>query len=100
MVAITHWLPIVTFCPVNGLPDPLFITLRFTDNEFHELYAIRKQLRKAFAWKKMFMEDIAVKLSEMYPTAHIEVRLWFDKHEVQVAPGPMYYTQQRDANQP
>lgn len=80
-VTITHWLPIVTFCPVNGLPDLLYV--RVTFREFKELYAVRKALRAALQWKRMFMEDAAQHVSNLYPEAKsVEVYLMFNKHRI------------------
>lgn len=82
-LTITHWFPILTICPVNKLPDLIFIRVTFKD--FTELYAVRRALRKAFSWKRMFMEDVATAVSEMYPEAkRVEVILMFNKHRVTV----------------
>lgn len=78
---IRHWLPLITFCPVNGLPDVIYVSIEFDD--FIELYAVRKQIRKTVMWKKMFMEDIAKMLVEQFPDAlSVQVRLAFDRHVV------------------
>lgn len=80
--AITHWLPIVTFCPVNGLPDLLYIELVFED-PVPELYSVRRMLRKNFMWRKMFMEDVAKEAATLYPdAAQVIVRLPFNRHVV------------------
>lgn len=85
LTEITHWFPIVTRCPVNGLPDPLFVSITFGD--FAELYAVRKALRRAFSGKKMFMEDVAKEVARMYPDAKmVRVRLWFNRHIVTIYP--------------
>lgn len=81
-ITITHWLPIMTFCPVNNLPDFIFIEVEF--HEFAELYAVRKQLKK-FKYKKLFMEDIAKQVYEEFPScACVTVRLMFNKHIVKI----------------
>lgn len=78
---VRHWLPLITFCPVNGLPDVIYVTVEF--HQFAELYQVRKEVRKAVMWKKMFMEDIAKLLMEKFPGAMtVEVRLAFDRHVV------------------
>lgn len=78
---IRHWLPLVTFCPVNNLPDLIYVSIEF--DYFVELYAVRKQIRRMFMWKKMFMEDVAKIVVEQFPDAlRVEVRLAFDRHAV------------------
>lgn len=80
---IRHWLPIVTFCPVNKLPDLIYISLEF--NSFVELYAVRKAIRKEVSMKCMFMEDIAVAISSLYPSAvSVTVTLAFNRHIVKL----------------
>lgn len=79
---ITHWLPIVTFCPVNKLPDLIFVEVTFY-NDFHELYNVRKKLRNLISGKTIFMEDIPALVLQEYPDAKIvKVRLAFNKHVV------------------
>lgn len=86
IVTFRHWLPIITFCPVNNLPDLIYITVEFQDT-FHELYQLRKDIRKAVMWKKMFMEDVAEIIAIMFPSAYtVEVRLAFNRHVVTVFP--------------
>lgn len=81
-VSISHWLPVITFCPVNRLPDFLYITVTF-ENEFQELYAIRKRIRKVASWKLKFMEDIAADLRKEFPSAvNIKVQLIFGRHVI------------------
>lgn len=81
---ITHWLPIITFCPVNGLPDVLYIQLLFED-PIPELYGVRRMLRKNFMWRKMYMEDVAKEAMQLYPdAAQAIVRLAFDRHVVNI----------------
>lgn len=81
---ISHWLPIFTFCPVNSLPDLIYVEVTF-EYEFVELYAVRKRLKKALQFKKMFMEDIASEVRRMFPTStKVVVRLPFNKHVVTI----------------
>lgn len=83
LTIIRHWLPIVTFCPVNGLPDLLFVSVLFDDDQFHELYAIRRRVRELVSWKKVFMEDVAETVFREYQDAsEIHVRLLFSRHVV------------------
>lgn len=82
IIRITHWLPILTFCPVNGLPDFIFITLTFKG--FIELYSVRRAVRKLVSMRTMFMEDIAELVHNKYPEADVQVRLWFNKHCVEL----------------
>lgn len=83
-VRISHWLPIVTLCPVNKLPDLIYVYLTFNAADFHELYAVRKQVRKLVTAKRLrFMEDIAQQLREEFPDAvSVEVRLLTGRHVV------------------
>lgn len=84
IVNVRHWLPIITFCPVNHLPDLIYVTVEFEGtDEVHELYAIRKRIRKVAAWKKKFMEDIAEDLfREFRGCSAVTVKLAFGRHEV------------------
>lgn len=84
IVKFRHWLPIITFCPVNGLPDLIYVTLEFDDAKLRDLYQVRKQVRKLVSMKKMYMEDIAQRLLEQFPEAMVTVRLAFDRHVVTV----------------
>lgn len=78
---ISHWLPIVTFCPVNRLPDFIYITVTF--ESFAELYAVRKRIKKIASWRLRFMEDIAQDVLLAMPAAkEVEVRLLTGRHVV------------------
>lgn len=82
-VTIRHWLPILTFCPVNNLPDLIYVSLTFKNGKFVELYEARKKIRKLVSGRRMFMEDIASKLAYNFPDAdEVTVRLAFDRHVV------------------
>ncbi len=84
-IKITHWFPIVTFCPVNGLPDLIYIVLEFQDGKFHELYQIRKKIRRLVQWRKMFMEDVCALVASEFPEAlTIQTALLFGKHVVSI----------------
>ena len=82
VVKFRHWLPILTFCPVNGLPDLIYITLEFDDSKLRDLYKVRKQVRKLVSMKKMYMEDVARRVSDEFPEAIVTVRLAFNRHVV------------------
>lgn len=83
-LTITHWFPIITFCPVNKLPDFIFVKVTF--NTFKELYAVRKELKKAFNFRCMFMEDVALEVAERFPDSEqVEVHLAFSKHIVKIS---------------
>lgn len=83
-VVIKHWLPIITFCPVNNLPDPLYVSIQF-DDQFVELYAVRARIRELLSLKCMYMEEAAKAIAEEYPNAtRITVQLWFNRHTVQL----------------
>jgi hypothetical protein len=78
---ITHWFPIVTFCPVNNLPD--FIFVKCTFDKFEELYEVRRRIRRAVQWKKMYMEEVCERIQQEFQQATtIEVSLMFGKHTV------------------
>lgn len=79
---ITHWLPIVTFCPVNNLPDLIFVEMTFSN--FVELYAARKKLVKLVTLKTMYMEDIAKLVMKELGPDKVVVRLMFNKHRVEL----------------
>jgi hypothetical protein len=87
---VRHWLPIVTFCPVNHLPDLIYIEVEFLDdttfeNTVHELYAIRKQIRKIASWRKAYMEDIATHVfTAIRGCSAVTVTLAFGRHVVSV----------------
>lgn len=83
IVRIRHWLPILTFCPVNHLPDLIYVEVEFDDDELHELYAIRKRIRKIASFKKKFMEVICEELfSEFQGCTSVTVTLAFGRHVV------------------
>jgi len=83
LLSITHWFPIITKCPENDLPDFLFATVEFKGWE--ELYEIRKEMKRDFFMKRIYMEDVAQKIFERFPQASAcEVRLAFNKHKVRL----------------
>jgi len=76
---VSHWLPIVTFCPVNGLPDVIYVYVYVEG--FSELYALRKQIRKLCSLRKCFMEDLAVDVLTAIPEAsRVDVQLLTGRH--------------------
>lgn len=80
---VTHWLPIVTFCPVNNLPDLLYVEVTFT--EFEELYAVRKKVRSALRYRKLYMEQACQTVYNLFPNCtSVTVRLPFNKHKVTI----------------
>lgn len=84
---ITTWLPIITFCPLSIFPDFIFVELTF-ENEFSELYATRKRIRKAIQFKRAFMEDLLKELEKEFPNAkEISIRLMFNKHWTSIKKG-------------
>lgn len=84
-VVIRHWLPIITFCPVNRLPDLLYVSLYFYGSNIPELYQVRKQVRKLLSMKKLFMEDAAALVADNFPSVSmVEVALAFNRHVVSV----------------
>jgi hypothetical protein len=85
MVTIRHWLPIMTFCPVNHLPDLVYCSVTFNDNEVHELYEVRRRIRRLISGRKEFMETLADDLAKAFPHALcVSVRLMFNRHEIVV----------------
>lgn len=83
IVSISHWFPIVIICPVTKLPDFLYATVTFDDGEFHELYKIRRRIKKVSSWRYCFMEDVAQSLyAEFTDAKEIKVTLLFGRHNV------------------
>lgn len=83
LVHYRHWLPILTFCPVNGLPDFIYVTVSMvTKGEPLDLYKVRKQLRVTLSGRKLYMEDVAQIVSKLYPSATVTVSLMFNRHQV------------------
>jgi hypothetical protein len=87
-VLIRHWFPIVTFCPVNHLPDLIYIEVEFDDQSVeelpvHELYGIRRKIRAIAAWRKMYMEDICDLVFNAFPgCTAVTVTLALGRHVV------------------
>lgn len=82
-IVIRHWLPIITFCPVNYLPDPIYVSVGFEGTEIVELYAVRAKLRKLLSFKCMFMEEVAQIVFAEFPNASsVHVNLLFNRHSV------------------
>lgn len=83
-LTVSHWLPIITFCPVNKLPDVIYVYVTF--DSFSELYEVRRKIRKLVNFKKMFMEDVAHFLLHGIPGAvSVEVRLVTGRHVVKLS---------------
>lgn len=84
---IRHWLPFVTICPVNKLPDFLYVTITFDLSDeglaFPELYDVRRRVAKIVKRNRLtFMEDLCMELDIEFPLAkEIKVALWFNRHE-------------------
>lgn len=84
-VTVRHWLPIMTWCPVSNMPDLVYASVTWFDNKDHELYAVRRRIRKLLAGRKCFMEELAVDLAKEFPDAHqVTVSLAFNRHYVAV----------------
>ena len=82
-LTVSHWLPIITFCPVNGFPDVIYVYVTF--DSFTELYAVRKKIRKLVSFKKMFMEEVAqTLLRKIDGASSVEVRLLTGRHVVAI----------------
>lgn len=82
-LTVSHWLPIITFCPVNNLPDVIYVYVTF--DTFTELYDVRKKIRKLVNFKKMFMEDVAqCLLHGIEGAVEVEVRLITGRHVVKL----------------
>ena len=88
IVSIRHWFPIITFCPVNHLPDLIYITVNFVGEEVHELYQVRKKIRKIASWRKAFMEEIAQEVFDAFPDCEtVNLNLMFNRHTVTIYRG-------------
>lgn len=93
----TTWLPILTICPVNNLPDLVYVEVEHaTDDpkDFKELYSVRREIRKAAlkGGRKKFMEKVAEDVLAAFPWARkVTVRLCFNKHVVTLDNFPKFY---------
>jgi len=78
---ISHWLPVVTICPVNKLPDFLYVTV-VVEGQFVELFEARRRIRKAVPFlSRTFMEDVASTVLGAFPEAtEVHVTLLFNRH--------------------
>lgn len=85
VVRFRHWLPLITVCPVNNLPDLLYVTVEFNDSGLTDLYRVRARIRKIVQFKRAYMEDLADKLLDEFPGATITVSLAFARHVVIVS---------------
>lgn len=86
-ITIRHWLPIITFCPVNNLPDLLYVTVEFElyGDDFVELYAVRKRIRKELSGRTIFMEQAAQLIAAAFPqSCSVTVRLACSRHVVSI----------------
>lgn len=83
-VKLSHWLPIITRCPLSIIPDFVYVELHIEDN-FVELYDARKKLRKLLSWRCSYMEDLAARVLDAFPGVNgVTVRLMFNIHSVTV----------------
>ena len=81
-ICIRHWLPIVTRCPLSIFPDLVYVTVEF-ENNFQELYDVRREVRKCISWRKKFMEHLALDIFIKFPTCKsVALRLLFSRHVV------------------
>lgn len=85
---ISHWVPIVTICPVSKLPDVFYFEVE--TEGFVELYAVRKLFRQ-FYFREVFMEDAAEQLllslkarDYGHRIRAVRVRLLFSRHVCEV----------------
>lgn len=82
-VTISHWLPVVTFCPVNNLPDLIHVYVTHPAKDFHELYAVRREIKRLFNLRRMFMEDVAKEALQHFDFAtKVEVVLMTGRHRI------------------
>lgn len=83
-VRIGHWLPIRTTCPVNNMPDFIYVYVTFVDH-FEELYSVRKAIKRICSGRKEFMEDLAQEvLNEFQDASKVEVILMTGRHKVEI----------------
>ena len=59
------WLPIVTRCPVNGLPDVLWAEV--STSSMIDLYVVRERCFGGLFMRKIFMEDVANEVLKRAP---------------------------------
>jgi hypothetical protein len=82
-VTISHWVPLLTFCPVNKLPDLLYVYVTFPAQQFVELYNVRKEIRAVAKGRTIFMEDLAKELLAHFDAAtQVEISLMTGRHRV------------------
>lgn len=55
-IVISHYLPVVTRCPVNRLPDVLYLEAEFDGQA--EVYEVRRLLTRGFFLRLMWMEQV------------------------------------------
>lgn len=80
ITVVSHWLPVVTRCPLSILPDLVYV--RVTFEGFAEIYSVRRRIFKELWWRRAYMEDLAQTLIEHMPSAkQVEVRLLFNRHQ-------------------
>lgn len=98
-VIVRHWWPIVTFCPFNGMPDFLWVSVQMLTvspdyystarEEVIDLRIIRRKVRAAIGWKKISMEDACRKAAQALPGMFVQmvvVRMLASRHVVAFAP--------------
>lgn len=86
-VEITHWLPIITRCPLARLPDVIYATV-IVEDHFVELFAARKRIRRTLTGKRKFMELLAQDLLEEFPeSSEVRISLLFGRHKVTLKKG-------------
>lgn len=91
IVTISHWLPVITFCPVNNLPDLIHVYVTIPADKFVELYGVRKDIQRNWRFRKMFMEDVAKEAFEFFDYAlAVEVRLLTGRHVVRLEREPAF----------
>jgi NADPH-dependent 7-cyano-7-deazaguanine reductase QueF len=73
----------MTFCPVNRLPDFVYVYVTFPAEEFVELYNVRKQIRAAIKGRCEFMETLAKDLLTHFDAAlQVEFVLMTGRHRI------------------
>lgn len=93
--AFRHWFPILTICPVNGMPDFIYVSIEWeapTETAFLDLYLVRKLVRRTLSMRRISMEAasrlVLVAFYQQFrsvPSA-ITVSLMFNRHVTYLYP--------------
>lgn len=96
-IIISHWVPLVTRCPINGMPDFLYAEIHYELGEtpdFPELYSVRKVIRNSVIFgERIYMEELTKRLATILFESDLRihkvvVRMPFNRHRVEIERDP------------